>query len=78
MFNTIFLEPLALKTGYWGQNGGHEMRLYFTMLAEAKGYKFLASFAPRNVIQKRFERKEGVEFIKTFNPERWDYYRIRL
>ena len=78
LFNTIFLEPLALKTGYWGQKGGREMRLLFTIQAEAKGYKFLTSFALREVIQKRIERNEGVEFVKQFDPERWDYYRIKL
>ena len=54
------------------------MRLLFTIQAEAKGYKFLTSFALRDVIQKRIEREEGVEFVKQFDPERWDYYRIRL
>ncbi len=78
MFNTMFLEPLALKTGYWGQKGGHEMRLLFTIQAEAKGYKFLTSFALRDVIQKRIERNEGAVFVKQFDPERWDYYRIKL
>ena len=78
MFNTIFLEPLALKTGYWGQKGGREMRLLFTIQAEAKGYKFLTSFALRDVIQQRIERNEGAVFVKQFDPERWDYYRIKL
>ena len=79
MFNTLFLEPLALKMGYWGHTGGHEMRLLFTMQAEAKGYKYLASFAPRNVIQDRIKRHEKIEFIKQRpGPERWDYYRTKL
>ena len=79
MFNTLFLEPLALKMGYWGHTGGHEMRLLFTMQAEAKGYKYLASFAPRNVIQDRIKRHEKIEFVKQRpGPERWDYYRTKL
>ncbi|HSD04199.1 MAG TPA: hypothetical protein VLB45_00400 [Nitrosopumilaceae archaeon] len=77
-FNTIFLEPLALKTGYWGQKGGHEMRLLFTMQAEAKSYRYLTSFALRDVIENRMKRNEEIEFVKQFDPERWDYYRIRL
>ncbi|NNM02014.1 MAG: hypothetical protein HKP26_00380, partial [Nitrosopumilus sp.] len=31
--NTIFLEPLALKMGYWGLKGGSEMRHLFIMQA---------------------------------------------
>ena len=78
MFNTIFLEPTPLKMGYWGQRGGREMRLLFTMQAEAKGYKYLTSFALRDVIQKRINRNEKIEFVKQFDPERWDYYRCKL
>ena len=78
MFNTVFLEPIALKRGYYGQGGGHEIRLLFTIQAEAKGYKFLTSFALRELIQKRMERNEGVESVKEFSPDRWDYYRITL
>ncbi len=78
MFNTIFLEPLALKTGYWGQKGGREMRLLFTMQALSMGYKYLTSFALREVVQNRIKRNEEIEFVKQFDPERWDYYRIKL
>ncbi|MGI0041724.1 MAG: HD domain-containing protein [Nitrosopumilaceae archaeon] len=78
MFNTIFLEPTPLKMGYWGQRGGREMRLLFTMQAEAKGYKCLTSFALRDVIQNRINRNEKIEFVKQFDPERWDYYRCKL
>jgi len=78
LYNTIFLEPLSLKMGYWGQKGGREMRLLFTMLAQAKGYKYLTSFALRDVIQSRIERNEPMEFVQKFDPERWDYYRVKL
>ena len=54
------------------------MRLLFAMQAQAKGYKYLASFALRDVISSRVQRGEQIEFTKPFNPERWDYYRIRL
>ena len=76
--NTAFLEPIAIRMGYWGQRGGREMRLLFTMQAQAKGYKYLASFALRDVISSRIQRGEQIEFTRPFNPERWDYYRIRL
>jgi len=75
--NTIFLEPLALKMGYWGLQGGSEMRHLFIMQAHAMKYKFLTSFALRDVIRARVE-KEKAEFVALFDPERWDYYRIKI
>ena len=75
--NTIFLEPLALKMGYWGLRGGSEMRHLFIMQAHAMKYKYLTSFALRDVIKARID-KEDAEFVQLFDPERWDYYRIKL
>ncbi len=54
------------------------MRLLFNMQVQAKGYKYLTSFALRDVITSRIERNEPIEFVKLFDPERWDYYRIAL
>lgn len=76
--DTIFLEPIALKMGFWGLGGGREMRLMFLMQAQSKGYKYLSSFALRDVINERMKRKERIEFVKQFDPERWDYYRVKL
>jgi hypothetical protein len=75
--NTIFPEPLALKMGYWGLRGGSEMRHMFIMQAHAKKYKYLTSFALRDVIKSRVS-KEQAEFVTRFDPERWDYYRIKI
>ena len=75
--NTIFLEPLALKRGYWGLKGGSEMRHMFIMQAHSKKFKYLTSFALRDVIRARVD-KEQAEFVTMFDPERWDYYRIKL
>lgn len=76
--NTAFMEPLAIRMGYWGQRGGREMRLLFNMQVQSKGYKYLTSFALRDVITSRIERNEPIEFVRQFDPERWDYYRIAL
>ncbi|MEO9310071.1 MAG: hypothetical protein ABI337_07220 [Nitrososphaera sp.] len=76
--NTVFLEPIALKMGYWGLRGGSEMRHLFTMQAHSMNYKYLTSFALRDVIQKRIDKNENAEFVTKFDPERWDYYRIEL
>jgi hypothetical protein len=75
--NTIFLEPLALKMGYWGLRGGSEMRHLFIMQAHSMKYKHLTSFALRDVIKARID-KEQAEFVTQFDPERWDYYRIKI
>ena len=75
--NSVFLEPLALKMGYWGLRGGSEMRHMFIMQAHSMKFKFLTSFALRDVIRARID-KEQAEFVTLFDPERWDYYRIRL
>jgi hypothetical protein len=75
--NTVFLEPLALKMGYWGLKGGSEMRHLFIMQSHSKKYKHMTSFALRDVIRLRVS-KENAEFVTMFDPERWDYYRIRI
>ncbi len=75
--NTIFLEPLALKMGYWGLKGGSEMRHMFIMQAYSMKYKYMTSFALRDVIKARINR-ERAEFVTQFDPERWDYYRIKI
>lgn len=76
--DTVFLEPIALKMGYWGMRGGREMRQLFLMQAQSKGYKYLSSFALRDVIRERKKRNEKIEFVRQFDPERWDYYRVKL
>jgi hypothetical protein len=75
--NTVFLEPLALKMGYWGLQGGSEMRHMFIMQSHSKKFKFLTSFALRDVIRARVD-KEKAEFVTLFDPERWDYYRVPI
>lgn len=76
-YNTIFLEPLALKSGYWGLGGGSSMRHHFVIQASANGYEYLTSFALRDVIESRVGR-EPIKFVKKVDPARWDYYRLRL
>ena len=77
LFNTVFLEPLALKMGYWGLKGGSEMRHMFILQAHSKKFKNLTSFALREVVKARVN-KENAEFVTKFDPERWDYYRIKI
>jgi hypothetical protein len=76
--NTIFLEPIALEMGYWGQGGGPNTRKLFTKIAKEKGFEYLTSLQHRDVIQKRIDRKDPVEFVQKLNPERLDYFRVKL
>jgi hypothetical protein len=75
--NTIFLEPIALKMGYWGLGGGTRLRKVFSLLANTQRYRYLTSFALRDLIQKKMG-SENVEFVTMLDPEHWDYYRVDL
>ena len=75
--NTIFLEPMAIRMGYWGLGGGSKMRNTFIMEAGSRKYKYLTSFALRDVVSYRIG-KEKAKFVAQFDPERWDYYRISI
>ena len=46
------------------------------MQVYSKGYKFMTSFAMREVIEHRIKNDKNVEFVKKFDPEKWDYYRV--
>ena len=76
--NTVFLEPIAIKNGYWGFHGGRELRQLFMMQVQSKGFKFMTSFAMRDVIDERKKNDKNVVFVKKFDPERWDYFRVTL
>ena len=75
--NTVFLEPIAMKNGYWGLGGGTRLRKVFSLMANTKRYRYLTSFALRDLIQKRMG-SENVEFVTMLDPEHWDYYRVDL
>lgn len=76
--NTIFLEPLAIKAGYWGHGGGSTMRKLFRKAAKEKNYVYLTSLQLREVIQNRINRDDDIEFVQQLNPEKLDYYRVTL
>ena len=59
--NTVFLEPIAIKNGYWGFHGGRELRQLFMMQVQSKGFKFMTSFAMRDVIDERKKNDKNVE-----------------
>jgi hypothetical protein len=45
--------------------------------ARSEGFEYLTSFGLRDVIRERVS-KENAEFVTMFDPEHWDYYRIKL
>ena len=61
--NTVFLEPIALKMGYWGLGSGHELRQSFLMQSHTMNFNFLTSFAFRDVIEKRTQSMEKAKFV---------------
>jgi hypothetical protein len=75
--NTIFLEPIAMRMGYWGLGGGTRLRKVFSLMANTQRYRYLTSFALRDLIQKKMG-SENVEFVTMLDPEHWDYYRVDL
>jgi len=75
--NTVFLEPIAMKMGYWGLGGGTRLRKVFSLIANTKRYRYLTSFDLRDLIQKKIG-SENVEFVTMLDPEHWDYYRVDL
>lgn len=76
--NTIFLEPLAIKAGYWGHGGGTNMRKLFRKIARERKYSYLTGLQLREVIQNRIDREDKIEFVQQLNPEKLDYYRVTL
>ena len=75
--NTIFLEPISIRMGFWGLGGGSKLRNLFYDQARTKGYEYLTSFGLRDVIRERIS-SENAEFVTLFDPEHWDYYRVKL
>ena len=71
------MEHIALKMGYWGLGGGTKLRELFYTQAKSKNYKYLTSFSLRDVIRNRIS-KENAEFVELFDPEHWDYYRVKF
>ena len=75
--NTVFLEPIARKIGEGGLGGGSQVRSQFSVQARARNYKYLTSFALRDLIQEKIGT-DNVEFVTLIDPEHWDYYRAEL
>jgi hypothetical protein len=76
--NTAYMEWIGIKTGFWGENGGHILRFEFLKEAKRLGYTYVSSYVHRDVIQHRVKRGENIEIIQKYNPDKLDYYRANL
>lgn len=76
--NTIFLERINIKTGYWGESGGHNLRMKFLTEAKRYGYKYVTGYVHRDVLIRRINNGEPIKIIQKYDPDKLDYYRLSL
>ena len=76
--NTIFLERINIKTGYWGESGGHNLRMKFLTEAKKNGYKYVTGYVHRDVLIRRINNGEPIKIIQKYDPDKLDYYRLSL
>ena len=76
--NTIFIEPINIKSGYWGEKGGHLLRMNFLNRSKKLGYEYVTGYVHRDVLQRRNNKGEPIETIQKYDPDKLDYYRVDL
>lgn len=74
--NTVFMEWISIKPGYWGATGGHLLRSEFVKEARRRGYTYVTSYVHRNVIAHRIKEGEKIEVVQKYDPDNLDYYRL--
>jgi hypothetical protein len=77
-YNTAYMEWISIKPGFWGENGGHILRIEFLREARRRGYLYVSSYVHRNVVQKRIENGEKIDIVQKYDPDKLDYYRCDL
>ena len=76
--NTAYMEWISIKPGYWGETGGHLLRLEFLKEAKRRGYSYVTSYVHRNVVMQRIDKGEPIEIVQKYDPDKLDYYRVDL
>lgn len=76
--NTAYMEWIGIKAGFWGENGGHILRIEFLTEAKRRGYSYVSSYVHRDVIQHRINRGENIQTTQKYDPDKLDYYRYDL
>ncbi|MBA3749649.1 MAG: hypothetical protein H0X03_01900 [Nitrosopumilus sp.] len=76
--NTVYMEWICIKPGFWGSAGGHLLRMNFLLEAKKRRYDFITGYVHRNVIMKRISKGEIIQIVQKYDPDKLDYYRIDL
>lgn len=76
--NTAYLEGISIRQGFWGESGGHLLRMRFLDEAIKHGYRFVTGYAHRDVVIQRITRGESIEIVQKYDPDKLDYYRTDL
>ena len=76
--NTAYMEWISIKPGFWGETGGHILRIEFLREAKRRGYLYVSSYVHRDVIQHRIKRGEKIQVVQRYDPDKLDYYRVDL
>jgi len=75
---TAYLEGISIRQGYWGETGGHLLRMQFLNEAVKHGYRLVTGYAHRDVVIQRIKRGERIEIVQKYDPDKLDYYRADL
>jgi hypothetical protein len=73
--NTAYLEGISIRQDFWGESGGHLLRMRFLDEAIKHGYRFVTGYAHRDVVIQRITRGESIEIVQKYDPDKLDYYR---
>jgi hypothetical protein len=76
--NTAYMEWISIRPGFWGETGGHVLRLEFLREAKHRGYSYVTSYVHRNVVMQRINKGENIEIVQKYDPDKLDYYRVDL
>jgi hypothetical protein len=76
--NTAYMEWISIRPGFWGETGGHILRMEFLREAKHRGYSYVTSYVHRNVAMQRKNRGENIEIVQKYDPDKLDYYRVDL
>jgi hypothetical protein len=75
---TAYLEGISIRQGYWGESGGHLLRMQFLNEAIKHGYRLVTGYAHRKVVYQRIKKGECIEIVQKYDPDKLDYYRADL
>ena len=72
------MEWISIKPCFWGETGGHVLRMEFLREAKHRGYSYVTSYVHRNVVMQRINKGENIEIVQKYDPDKLDHYRAYL